>query len=76
MDAEERKRAKFKELAEKRTNKALEAVRLIGNLANRQNYAYEDAEVRKVVRALRDAVADVEARFGKSSSRGSGDFKL
>ena len=76
MEAEDRKRAKFRELAEKRTNKALEAVRLIGNLANRQTYAYDDAEVKKVVRALRDAVADVEARFAKSNSRGGGDFKL
>jgi hypothetical protein len=76
MESEDRKRVKFRELAEKRTNKALEAVRLIGNLANRQTYAYEEVEVRKIVRALRDAVADVEARFGKSNSRGGGDFKL
>jgi hypothetical protein len=76
MLAEERKHAKFRELAEKRTNKALEAVRLIGNLSNRQTYVYQEAEVRKIVRALRDAVADVEARFGKSSGRGGGEFKL
>jgi hypothetical protein len=76
VHADDRKRAKFRELAEKRTNKALEAVRLIGNLSNRQAYAYEDAEVRKIVKALRDAVTEVEARFGKSSSRGAGEFKL
>jgi membrane-anchored protein YejM (alkaline phosphatase superfamily) len=76
MDPSERKHAKFRELAEKRTNKALEAVRLIGNLSNRQVYVFEDAEVRKVVRALRDAVADVEGRFGKSAGRAGGDFKL
>jgi hypothetical protein len=76
MSVEERKHAKFRELAEKRTNKALEAVRLIGNLSNRQTYVFEDAEVRKIVRALRDAVSDIEARFGKSTGRGGGDFKL
>lgn len=76
MNVAEKKHAKFRELAEKRTNKALEAVRLIGNLANRQTYAYEDAEVKKVVRALRDAVAEVESRFAQSNSRGGGDFKL
>ena len=70
------KNAKFRELAEKRTNKALEAIRLIGNLSNKQAYAYEDAEVRKIVRALRDAISEVEAKFGKSSSRGTGEFKL
>lgn len=76
MSAEQRKHEKFRELAEKRTNKALEAVRLIGNLSNRQTYVYEDAEVRKIVKALRDAVGDVEARFGKSTGRSGGDFKL
>ena len=76
MDGDEKKHAKFRELAEKRTNKALEAVRLIGNLSNRQTYVYEEAEVRKIVKALRDAVAEIEARFGKSSSHKGGEFKL
>ena len=76
MSAEERKHAKFRELAEKRTNKALEAIRLIGNLSNRQTYVYEDAEARKIVKALRDAVSDVEGRFSTASSRTGGEFKL
>lgn len=75
MSKDERKHAKFRDLAEKRTNKALEAVRLIGNLSNRQTYVYDEVEVRKIVKALRDAVAEVEARFGRSNSRG-GEFKL
>lgn len=76
MAGDDKKHAKFRELAEKRTNRALEAVRLIGNLSNRQTYAYEEAEVRKIVKALRDAVADVETRFSKAPGRGSGEFKL
>jgi hypothetical protein len=72
----EKKRAKFRELAEKRTNKALDAIRLIGNLSNRQTYVYEEAEVRKIVKALRDAVAEVEVRFGTSAARSGGEFKL
>jgi ABC-type Fe3+-hydroxamate transport system substrate-binding protein len=73
---EDRKRVKFRELAEKRTNKALEAIRLIGNLSNRQNYTYEDHEARKVLKALRDAVAEIEAKFSKPSGRPGGEFKL
>ena len=76
MAKDDRKHAKFRELAEKRTNKALEAVRLIGNLSNRQTYVYEEAEVRKIVKALRDAVSEVEARFGKTSSGSGREFKL
>lgn len=76
MSVGEKKHAKFRELAEKRTNKALEAVRLIGNLSNRQIYVYEEAEARKIVKALRDAVSEVEARFSTSTGRGGGEFKL
>lgn len=69
------KREKFRELAEGRTTKALDAIARIGNLSNRQVYEYEDAEVKKIIRALRDAVAQVEARFEAPRTRKSG-FKL
>ncbi|MGB3794561.1 MAG: hypothetical protein WA978_17655 [Sphingopyxis granuli] len=75
MSKSEEKKSKFKELAEKRVNKALDGIRLVGNLSNRQTYSYDDAQVRKIVKALRDAVGEVETRFGSNSSQG-GEFKL
>lgn len=75
MSKSEEKKSKFKELAEKRVNKALDGIRLVGNLSNRQTYSYDDAQVRKIVKALRDAVGEVESRFGSNSSQG-GEFKL
>jgi hypothetical protein len=70
-----KKREKFRQLAESRTTKALEAIARIGNLSNRQVYEYEEAEVKKIIRALRDGVAAVEARFETPRARKSG-FKL
>jgi hypothetical protein len=70
------KHDKFRALAEARTNKAIEAIARIGNLSNRQIYEYEDAEVRKVIRALKDAVTSVEARFESPRGRAGGSFKL
>jgi hypothetical protein len=70
------KREKFRGLAEARTNKAIEAILRIGNLSNRQIYDFEDAEVRKVVRALKDAIASVEARFESPKGKIGGSFKL
>jgi hypothetical protein len=70
------KRQKFRSLAESRTNKAIEAISRIGNLSNRQTYEFEDAEVRKIVRALRDAVSAVESRFESPRGKLSGGFKL
>ena len=71
-----RKRQKFRELAEKRTNKAIEAIRLIGNLSNRQLYEWEETEVKKIVKALRDSLNEVEARFSQPAGRRGGEFKL
>jgi hypothetical protein len=70
------KHEKFRNLAERRTNRALEAIIRIGNLSNRQLYEYEDAEVRKIVKALKDAVSEVENRFASPKGKRDGRFKL
>lgn len=72
----ETKHEKFRSLAESRTNKALEAVSRIGNLSNRSIYEWDEAEVRKVIKALRDTVSEVEARFASPRGKVSSKFKL
>jgi hypothetical protein len=73
---EEQKHEKFRELAESRTNKALVAIGRIGNLSNRSLYKWEEEEVRKVLKALRDAAADVEARFKSPKGKAGNQFTL
>jgi hypothetical protein len=73
---QDEKRGKFRELAESRTNKALDAIARIGNLSNRSLYDWEDAELRKVLKALRDAVSEVEARFASPKGKVGSKFKL
>jgi len=70
------KRLRFRGLAEKRTNKAIEAILRIGNLSNRQIYEYDEAEVRKITRALKDAINTIEIRFESSKTKAGGGFKL
>ena len=70
------KRQKFRNLGESRTNKAIAAILRIGNLSNRQIYEFEDAEVRKIIRALRKAVSTIEARFEGPRGKSGGGFKL
>ena len=48
----ESKRDKFIRLAETSTNKALEMIRLIGNLSNKTVYDYTDKDVDKIFNAL------------------------
>ena len=70
------KRKKFIKLAEGRTQAALNAIRKIGNLSNRRSYEFDDADVRKIIRALKESVGDVERRFDPSSGPGQKTFKL
>ena len=70
------KHEKFRELAQGRANKALDAIGRIGNLSNRSLYEWDDAEVRKVLKALRDAVSEVEARFTSPKGKADAKFKL
>lgn len=74
--AQREKRAKFREIAEGRTNKALDAIARIGNLSNRSLYEWEDVELKKVLKALREAVSEVEARFASPKGKVSSKFKL
>jgi hypothetical protein len=70
------KHEKFRELAESRTNKALDAIGRLGNLSNRSLYEWDEEEVRKVIRALKDAVSEVEARFASPKGKVGAKFKL
>jgi hypothetical protein len=70
------KREKFRTLAESRTNNALTAVARIGNLSNRQLYEFEDTEIRKIIKALKDAVGEVESRFASPKGKANSRFKL
>jgi hypothetical protein len=70
------KNDKFRTLAERRTNAAIDAVLRIGKLSNRNAYEYDEAEVKIVVKALREAVSEVEARFAAPRTKPQGRFTL
>ena len=70
------KHKKFRELAEARTSRALDSVRKIGNLSNRHLYEWDDAEVRKIVKALKDAVGEIERKFSAPKISREKNFKL
>lgn len=65
----DQKRQKFVKLAEGRTQAALNAIRKIGNLSNRRAYSYSETDIRKIMKVLRDAVADTERKFGSQSDQ-------
>jgi hypothetical protein len=70
------KREKFVKLAESRTSTAIKAIRIIGKLGNRNAYDYDDADVRKIAKALNDEVEALKDRMKTTKSVDGVDFKL
>lgn len=67
------KHVKFKELAEKRVNRAIDDIRLIGNLANKNNYDFTQEEANKICSYLD---AEIKALKLKFSGEKKNKFKL
>jgi ABC-type Fe3+-hydroxamate transport system substrate-binding protein len=70
------KRAKFVELAQNRVNKAISHIRLVGNLANRANYEFDDEDAKKIIRALQKELDALKGKFNETSSAQGSEFKL
>ncbi len=70
------KRDKFVRLAEQRVNRAMNDIRLIGNLSNRNAYSFTDEDVKKIFKALQKELDQAKSRFSDSDGGSSGDFKL
>lgn len=70
------KRAKFVELANKRVNRAIREIRLIGNLSNRSAYDYSEEDAKKIIRTLQRETETLKARFGNPSPSGESEFSL
>lgn len=70
------KRAKFVKLANQRVTKALDQIRLVGNLSNRAAYDFTDEDTKKIVKALQRAVDATKARFSETGSTAEQGFTL
>lgn len=79
-DAEKAKRnaekaTKFVDVAEKRVSKALQAVKLIGNLTS-QNYVYTVEQGERIVGAIQEALDLVWDGFKNKKDKSKVVFKL
>ena len=65
---------RFHRVAERRTNKILDGLRLLGNTGNKTLYSYTEEEVQKIFSTIERKLIEVKGKFrtGKSSEK----FKL
>ncbi len=70
------KAGKFVELATKRVNRAINDLRLISNLSNRNNYDYTDEQAKKIVRTLQKEIDLVKSNFDQAANSAKKEFRL
>ena len=59
----ETRRQRFKRLATRRVNKTLNQLRILGNLANKSYYEYNEDEINKMFRVIDLQLRAVKGRF-------------
>ena len=73
---EEDKRTKFVRIAENRTNKIINMIRLLGNCSNKSTYEYFDKDIDKIFSALESELKEAKKRFQNNDTKRNGEFKL
>jgi len=68
------KKERFVRIAENRTNKIIEQLRLLGNCSNKNNYLYSDEEVKKIFAVLENELKETKLKFSSKSNKEK--FKL
>lgn len=74
MGTYEEKATRFKRVAEKRTNKIIDQIRLLGNCANKSNYEYTDKEVDRIFSAIESELEITKSQY--KSRKDNRKFKL
>ena len=74
MENRKSRRERFEDVAQRRTNNALNSIRLIANCANKHNYEYTRDDVQKIITALKKEVNDLQSAFNSNQTKG--EFKL
>ena len=76
MATKETKREKFVRLAEARTNKILDMLKLLGNCSSKSNYEYSDDDVKKIFAAIERETKDAKAKFNGKDIQKENRFRL
>lgn len=63
---EEAKRDRFERMAQSRTNKILNDLRLLGNTSNKGLYKYTESDVEKIFSTIEGRMAEIKWKFKPS----------
>jgi hypothetical protein len=69
MNNKETREARFKRVADKRTNDILEKIRILSNCANKSIYNYEKKDIDKIFNAIQFSVKEARGKFHISKNK-------
>ena len=75
-DLNDQKLEKFEALGEKRVIEAIKKIRLIGNLANKNNYEYTDKHIKEIIVTLENEIQTLKNKFKKEDDKIEFKFSL
>ena len=73
---QETKHEKFIRLAEARTNKIIDTLRLLGNCSNMSVYEYSPEDVNQVFDAIEREIRETKKKFQRSDSERNTRFSI
>lgn len=76
MAAKETKRERFVRLAEARTNKIIDMMKLLGNCSSTANYEYTEEDVKKIFGAIEREMKNAKAKFNGTDAQKEERFTL
>ncbi len=65
----ESKHDKFLRIAEARTNKIIDMIRLLGNCSNKSTYEYDETDVKKIFFTLEQELKNCKSKFHDSGEK-------
>lgn len=75
MNNEQLKRDRFVKIAENRTNKIIDMIKLLGNCSNKNNYSYTEEDVKQIFSAIDQELKITKTKFQEAQSNKK-EFKL
>lgn len=71
------RRKRFENVAGKRVQAIIEKITILGNCSNKNNYDYNEQDIKKMFNALRSVLKNTENRFiGELNKKGSKKFNF
>lgn len=75
MENTKLKRDRFVKIAENRTNKIIDMIKLLGNCSNKNNYSYDENDIRQIFSAIEAELKITKSKFQEAQNNKK-EFKL